>query len=434
MSAAALGLWEEVRGSRLLRAGLWMSLAGVAGGALGYVFQVLMGRLLSPADFALFSAVMALGMFAASPLSALTMLVARQVASLVSLGHKGQLRPLYLSVFRGIVVGAVILLACAILAQDALQGYLHAPDATPIWILYSLLVVVAVVALNTAFFQGSQSLGWLGGLGVAGVLARIVFGVAFLGLGWGATGALLAVLFATLVTSLAGLARLRPMLPNSHQSAATSSTTFPLAAIVPVFVANVAFTAMTQLDMVLVNHYFDANQAGHYAAASVLGKAVLYLPGGLVIALYPMVAGRYAARQGSAHLLVQSALAVLIVCGSAATVYWLLGTWLVGLFYGAAYAPAGELLALYGWAVLPMALVMVAEHFLIAQGRVLFAWLFLAVAPLQLLVIHLWHPDLRSVILVIGAGGAVMAILGYGVLLREYLLSRTSINESAAAR
>ena len=80
MSAAALGLWEEVRGSRLLRAGLWMSLAGVVGGALGYVFQVLMGRLLSPADFALFSAVMALGMFAASPLSALTMLVARQVA------------------------------------------------------------------------------------------------------------------------------------------------------------------------------------------------------------------------------------------------------------------------------------------------------------------------------------------------------------------
>ena len=94
MSAAALGLWYELKASRLLRSGLWMSLAGVVGGGLGYVFQVLMGRLLSPADFALFSAVMALGMFAASPLSALTMLVARQVASLVSFGYKGQLRPL----------------------------------------------------------------------------------------------------------------------------------------------------------------------------------------------------------------------------------------------------------------------------------------------------------------------------------------------------
>jgi O-antigen/teichoic acid export membrane protein len=200
-----------------------------------------------------------------------------------------------------------------------------------------------------------------------------------------------------------------------------------------VLIASVAFTAMTQLDMVLVNHYFDADQAGQYAAASVLGKAVLYLPGGLVIALYPMVAGRHAARQGSSHLLAQSALAALMVCGAAALLYWLLGPWLVGLLYGAAYAPAGDLLALYGWAVLPMALVMVAEHFLIAQGRVLFAWLFLAIAPLQLLAIHLWHPNLPSVILVVGGGGAVMALVGYGMLLREYFLLKAAQERSTVS-
>ncbi len=185
MSAAAFGLWYQLRASRLMRSGLWMSLAGVVGGALGYVFQVLMGRMLSPADFALFSAVMALGMFAASPMSALTMLVARQVASLVSLGHKGQLRSLYLSVFRGIVVGAVILLACTTLAQDELQGYLHAPDVTPIWTLCAVLFAVAVVALNTAFFQGSQSMGWLGGWGLQGFSPGLFLALPF----WASAGA-----------------------------------------------------------------------------------------------------------------------------------------------------------------------------------------------------------------------------------------------------
>jgi hypothetical protein len=43
------------------------------------------------------------------------------------------------------------------------------------------------------------------------------------------------------------------------------------------------------------------------------------------------------------------------------------------------------------------------------------------VAPLQLLTIHLWHPNLESVILVLGAGGTVMLFIGYGMLLRDYL-------------
>lgn len=67
-------------------------------------------------------------------------------------------------------------------------------------------------------------------------------------------------------------------------------------------------------------------------------------------------------------------------------------------------------------------------HFFIAQGRVILAWSFLAVAPLQLLTIHLWHPDLPNVILVIG--GAVMAILGYSMLLREYIHKKTAHERS----
>jgi O-antigen/teichoic acid export membrane protein len=69
--------------------------------------------------------------------------------------------------------------------------------------------------------------------------------------------------------------------------------------------------------------------------------------------------------------------------------YWLFGEWLIDRLYGRAYAGASVLLRWYGFAILPMALVMVAEYFLIAKGRVLFAWVFLGMAPLQVLAIHL---------------------------------------------
>jgi O-antigen/teichoic acid export membrane protein len=178
---------------------------------------------------------------------------------------------------------------------------------------------------------------------------------------------------------------------------------------------------MTQLDMVLVNYYFPSEQAGLYAAASVLGKAVLYLPGGLVIALFPMVAENHTKGEASARLFIQVTVVTASLIGLAALVYWWLGPWLITLLYGQAYAGAGELLSWYGLAILPMALVMVAENFLIAKGRVLFAWLFLGIAPLQLLAIHLWHADLLNVIVILGTSGAVLMALGFGTLWREYL-------------
>jgi O-antigen/teichoic acid export membrane protein len=56
-----------------------------------------------------------------------------------------------------------------------------------------------------------------------------------------------------------------------------------------------AFTPLTQADMVLVNRYFPAQDAaGIYASAAVLGKAVMYIPGAIILALFPMVSEQYA--------------------------------------------------------------------------------------------------------------------------------------------
>ena len=67
-----------------------------------------------------------------------------------------------------------------------------------------------------------------------------------------------------------------------------------------------------------------------------------------------------------------------------------------------------------------MGLVLVAERFLIAKGRVLFAYLFMAVAPLQLVAIYLYHDSLRTIVVVMGASGLLLALLGYSLMWRLY--------------
>ena len=100
------------------------------------------------------------------------------------------------------------------------------------------------------------------------------------------------------------------------------------------------------------------------------------------------------------------------------------------LFFSSNYRESGEILKLYGFAIFPMSVAMVAEHFLIAQGRVLFAYLFLIVAPLQLIAFRSNHDNIHSIIYIMGAGGSTLALFGSGLLWREYRKDKDIVGES----
>jgi len=410
----------ELLATRLLRAGLSLTVLGLVGGLLGYVYQILMARMLTPAEYALFSAIVALTMFTSSPLGAVNMLLTRSVASFCAHNQLKLLRNMYWRASQWLALAGLILLALLMLWMPTIQTYLKSPTTGPVWIFGILIVLSAVALVNNAFFQGEQRFGWFAGTGIAGVLGKIFFSVILISAGLGVGGALTGILLSVVVIWLIGMLAITRRFHSQVNSGQAATASFPVVKIVPVLIANIAFVSMTQLDMVLVNYYFSPEQAGLYAAASVLGKAVLYLPGGMVIALFPMVAENHAKGHASAQLLMQVVAITASLCGSAALIYWWFGPWLITLLYGQVYNGAGELLRWYGFAILPFTLVMVAEHFLIAKGRVLFAWIFLGIAPLQLLAIYLWHEDLWNVIVILGLCGVVLMLLGFGTLWREY--------------
>jgi hypothetical protein len=91
------------------------------------------------------------------------------------------------------------------------------------------------------------------------------------------------------------------------------------------------------------------------------------------------------------------------------------------LFYGQKYQGAAELLELYGFAMLPMALVMVAEHFLIAKGRVVFAYVMMIGIPFVLFAAYTYHASLIDMVYVFAAGGLALLMVGFGVIGVQYL-------------
>jgi O-antigen/teichoic acid export membrane protein len=413
---------------RLARAGAWLFASSVITGVLGYVFQILMGRMLSAADYGLFSALMALFMIFGAPLGTLMMVVSRKVSEYRAQADDGSLAHFYYSInARTAAVGIATLALCALFAPT-LQAYLGSASIVPVYLLGALLFLTFPIVVNNAFLQGTQRFIWLSASTASSVAFKIVFATAFVWMGLSVSGALAGTILAAVAGWLFTYGALHRMLRDGlRRPSATRHLSFR--PFVPVFVANAAFATMTQLDIILVNHYFSGPEAGLYAAASVLGKAIMYLPGGIAMALFPMVAERHSRDESSAHLFVQAVGLTALLCGGSALFYYLFGEWLIVVLYGEGFRPAGQILALLGFAMLPMGLVLVAEHFLIAKGRVLFAYLFIVSAPAQAVGFHIFHDSLQAIVAVVGVSGLVVLAGGYGLLWRSYKLTQAIESE-----
>lgn len=406
---------QELFHNKLSRASALLFLGGLGSGVLGYVFQVLLGRMLSAKEYALLSAMMALFVILSVPLGTLVMVVSRKVSYYRSKNDGGSINHLYRFInIRSIVLGILFALVFVLLSEKTMI-YLKVHDTFPVLLLGLLLFFSIFHYINSAFLQGFQYFKWMSVSNVLLVVFKIVFACTLVWLGFGLTGAIGGIVISTLMISLITYGALFNSL-KSGRNKPFKSTHLLVNASMPVFIANAAFAIMTQFDMVLVNYYFQAEDASLYAVASLLGKAVMFLPGGIALALFPMVAESHAQDKKSSHLLYQAISLTIFLCGAGALFYFVFAEGIISLFYGGKYQGAADILKYFGFAILPMAIIMVAEHYLIAKGMVIFAYLFIAIAPLQILAIHFYHDSLLSIVSVIAIFGVLLVCLGFGLL------------------
>ncbi len=399
----------------LISSGLLLSGANVLAGSLGYVYQILMGRMLQPEGYASYSSIMALTVFFGAPLGALVMVISRQISALRAHDRFSEIFLQYKKLILQLFITCLIFVSLLYPAFILVSNFRGGIEVRLIYLLGAIVVIGSFVMLNNAFLQGLRCFSWFASIGVIAVVLKIVLSVVFISMGLAVDGALLGVLVTSVLIFVIGYKVVLVSKPkNRPQETFLPLDNFlKLSSYFPVLVANLAFVAMTQLDVVLVNWYFPSDLAGQYAAASILGKVILYLPGGLAFVLYPHVAENHASNIGSAKILLQTLAVASVVCIFAAAFYGVFGSQIIDILYGSSYEGAGEILRWYGFAIYPLTLVMILENFLIAKGRVIFAWLFLAAAPFQVLAIYLWHEDLYSILIILGVSGVLLLISGF---------------------
>jgi O-antigen/teichoic acid export membrane protein len=155
--------------------------------------------------------------------------------------------------------------------------------------------------------------------------------IALVLLGWGVFGALGAVAISYFVTTVLSILILRMSFDGEDEKGDpgpdwTKTTGYDFSAVysyaIPVGLTLFFFMVLTNIDLILVKHFFMPIEAGYYSIAQMVGKIVLFLPLPIVMVMFPKLASLKMENQEKKALLLlrYSLISAVSLCGGATIV------------------------------------------------------------------------------------------------------------------
>ncbi len=295
----------------------------------------------------------------------------------------------------GLSVGLLLFIS-----SSAIAHYLNLPS--PLLVRVLALGTVFYVPLGTrrGFMQGTYDFVPLALNFALEVVIKLIGAVVLISAGYGVEGVVGAISASVIVAYFVAL-------PRKHHFGEVKQATLRagMEEGVQALIFFIGQVIINNLDIVLVKHFFDATQAGVYAAIALIGRVVYMLSWSVVSSMFPFSAGvRSGERDGRAvlttALLLAAGISTLFIFGA-----WLTPPGLWHILLGSGFPAEGRhfyssLLVLYAVTTSIYALSVVLMTYEISRKIGNVSWLQLGFSAAIIVGIYLFHDTLRSVIVV----------------------------------
>jgi O-antigen/teichoic acid export membrane protein len=337
--------------------------------AFNYLFHFLISRRLGPEDYGtlatLTAAATIIGVFG----STVGVVAMQDAAKLLALGREDRIAAFVRHVAPA-AFGVALAIAVLVFAGSFLVGpYLHIVRLA-IWSVFALYLVVAIFA---GFFrgatQGAHHFGLFAVSNVSDTAVKLGSALLMVSAGLAVVGAVGGLLAGALV----GLAVVALPLTFGHAGPPAEGEHDHLelsGRAVSVFWISASVMVLLFADQLFAKHHLSGTQAGLYAAAGTIARAIPFAIGMIALVMWPRVAAaQHVSRESLRHLLAVAfgAGAAIALAGLAFTTF--APAQLLGITYGTAFVEAAGLLRIYGVAAALLGIAALGIGYLQAVGN-----------------------------------------------------------------
>lgn len=391
--------WEFFRQSG------WMMVATTVGGALMYAVHMV-ARQMPKEEYGVFTTLLQTVSLASIPAMGLQGVFTQQAAGVLTPAHEREMAGMVRGVLRGTFVIWLIMSGAAFLFQRQILAALKIANPAALWMTVGIGLAALWRPVVQGVLQGRQNFLWLGNVMIADGVGRFGAVCIIVGLlAHHAAGAMVSVLMGYLLVTAVGGWFARDTLRGP---AAPVNWGAWLRRVVPLTLGLGVGTFMLAADMIFVQRFFSKEQTGFYAAAGMIGRALVYFTTPVAAVMFPKLARSKATGQKTNALAL--ALGVTALAGAgAALVCSLFPTLPLRIVYDKSFLDvSGPLVPWFAWSMLPLTLATVLLNSLMAHSRFeAVPWL-VAVAAGYGLTLYFRHESFIQVIQTLGLFATIL--------------------------
>jgi len=386
-------------------------LGSLLAGFLGYLYHLLMGRLLGPSGYGVLASLLSLLYVFSVPTATFSLVATKFAADFKKSRQfleKTEKKSFLFSLLFFLFFGAL---------TPLIASFLHLQALLPILLIGLCLALGFLVTFKGAILQGRLNFVPLAVGGTANAAIKLLLGIIFVYFGLGINGAILPMVIGAIFSYF----YFQHFLTNKEVMVKeeTSSPKLTNKEIwdytKPIFFFTLSFALLYSIDIIFARHFLAPQEAGWYGALSTLGKIIYFLVSPLSLVLFPMASRKKSQEEKSDRLFRFSFSLAILIAIFLTAVYFLFPNLILRIFYGEQFLPAATYLGLFGVFLSFYSLAYFLGNFMLSQEKTkLMAFLPFLALLLQVVLILFFH---ESILAILGA-----SIFACGLLFLSFLV------------
>lgn len=366
-----------------------MFFANSLGSFFNLLYQLAMLRLVTKDTFAGLNSLLSLLVIISVPSAAFTTMVTKHICSHNARKKNEHLKTVWQKLSIHSLLFSSIIFLTIILFRRHIADFLQLEQSLSIIILAGIFFFNGIAPALTGGLQGLEKFKWLAITAIAiGFLKLILSVVLVKNMANVLNGALCGLLLAIFIGIFLNIWPLRFLLKGKGREKIALKELYGYG--LTVLPASLCFAVLTNVDMLLVKHFFLA-EAQDYSVAQMIGKIIISISGMVYIVMFSRVSNLYAVKESSKVILRRSLFFTFILSFLAVAAYNLFPRFVFSILAGSVSEEVISLARLFSLSMLFFALSNVLFYYQLSIERYSFLKPLILTVVLEIAAISIFH-------------------------------------------